>query len=109
MSFPFKSVKIGPFDIAVKNFATLEENEANLGTFSHCDHTIYKRDRYANVQQEAEVVLHEILHGIYQTMNVRPRDGEERTVHLMAIGMAMVIRDNPALMKWFMGALNGRT
>lgn len=96
---PFKSVRVGPFDVEIK---TLEgkERDNNLGTFCDTQLTISVRDTYRNPQQEAETFLHELMHAIYEVMGIKSKDGEERIISQMSLGMAMVIRDNPDLIGW---------
>lgn len=55
--------------------------------------------------QTAEKLLHEILHGCYDSWKIGPRWGEERTVTALAPALCAVLRDNPALVKWLQAAL----
>jgi hypothetical protein len=63
---------------------------------------------------EAEVLLHEVLHGIVFTFNIRPKmetmdercgrekgDVEEYLVTQLSTGLATVLRQNPKLVKYF--------
>ena len=96
---PVSTVRIGPHDIAIRVLKA-EERDANLGSFSSIQQSIGVREAYATPSQEAETLIHEILHAVYVIMDARPKDSEERLVGLMATGLAMVIRDNPELIEW---------
>lgn len=100
----FTSVRVGPFDVTIDHLEGKDRTDF-LGTFSSGNMTISLRDQYVSEQVRAETLLHEILHAVYQVFDVKPKDGEERTVHGLSIGLACVIRDNPDLMAWMMGAL----
>ena len=96
---PFKSVRVGPFDIKIKPLEG-EERDKCLGTFSETTLSISMRDIFETDQQEAEAFLHELLHGIYCVLGVKSKDQEERIISQMSIGMASVFRDNPQLIDW---------
>ena len=96
---PFKSIRVGPFDIALTQLEG-KSRDNNMGEFCDTQLTISMREHYNNPQQEAETLLHELLHAIYEVMGVRSKDGEERIISQMSLGMASVIRDNPTLIDW---------
>jgi hypothetical protein len=104
MTVPVKIVRVGPFDIQLVTL-TDKERDNNMGTFSDTSLTIALRETYSLKQQEAETLLHEILHAIYEIMGVKAKDTEERVVAQMSIGLAGVIRDNPELMTWLIKAM----
>src|SRR5690242_2885070 len=96
---PFKSVRIGPFDIKIK----LLEGEARdtcLGTFSDTTMSISLRDKFETQQQEAETFLHELLHAVFSVAGIHDKDSHERTVALLSTSLAGVFRDNPELIAW---------
>jgi len=96
---PFKSVRIGPFDVSITMLAG-EDRDKCFGMFSETQMSIMMRDTFANEQQEAETFLHELLHAIYCVFGVKPKDPEERLISQMSIGTASVFRDNPELIEW---------
>lgn len=51
---------------------------------------------------EAEVVLHEIMHGVFYTFNLRSKESftEEMIVETMSTGLATVFCQNPWLLKY---------
>lgn len=91
-----KSVRIGPFDF---RFVEMDETDgrAHYGSFSAETQEIRLRKTFASKAQWAETVLHEIFHGLWDAQSINAKEGEERIVRKMALGMAQVIRDNPAL------------
>ena len=96
---PFKSIRVGPFDLAIKTL-TGEDRDKCLGMFSETQMAILMRETFASEQQEAETLLHEILHAIYAVFGVKGKDPEERVISQMSIGMATVFHDNPKLIDW---------
>jgi hypothetical protein len=51
--------------------------------------------------EEADTVLHEILHAIlFQMAVLLPPDVEEQFVRSAATGLYAVLQDNPQLAKW---------
>ena len=96
---PFKSIRVGPFDVEITPLEG-KDRDNNLGTFCDTQLRISLREAYNNPQQEAETLLHELMHAIYEVMGIRSKDGEERIISQMSLGMAMVMRDNPDLMRW---------
>ena len=76
---PFKSVRIGPFDVSITMLAG-EDRDKCFGMFSETQMSIMMRDTFANEQQEAETFLHELLHAIYCVFGVKPKDPEERLI-----------------------------
>jgi hypothetical protein len=101
---PVKQIRVGPFVYAVK---PLPKDEA-ARTYGMHDGDLLEislRDKFASPAQAAETTIHEVLHALYQTMGLNDKDNEERTVGQLACGLAMVIRDNPALIKWIVASL----
>ena len=62
-------------------------------------------DQQPDVQ--AEVVLHEVIHALWETYGLPPRVDEEEVASVLAKGLAQVIRDNPALVTAVQAALEG--
>lgn len=96
---PFKSIRVGSYDVKVTPL-TVEESEKCLGVFHKNEMRMGLADKYATKQLEAQIVLHELLHAIYDVMGIHAKDGEERTVGQMSQGLAQVMRDNPKLIEW---------
>ena len=105
MTCPFKSVRVGPFDVAIDTL-TGEERDRCFGTFSETTLTILLREKFQNDQQMAETLLHELLHAIFCVGGVKPKDPEERIISQTSTVMASVIRDNPNLMRWLQEKLS---
>ena len=96
---PFKSIRVGSYDVKVTPL-TVEETEKCLGIFHKNEMRMGLADKYATKQMEAQIVLHELLHAIYEVMGIHAKDGEERIVAQVSQGLAQVIRDNPKLIEW---------
>lgn len=96
---PFKSIRVGSFDVKVTPL-TVEESEKCLGVFSKNDMRIGLQSKYPSQQMEAQILLHELMHAVYEVMGIHAKDGEERIVAQMSQGLAQVMRDNPKLIEW---------
>ncbi len=96
---PFKSIRVGPFDIAITQL-TGEERDKCLGMFSEHQMQIMVRETFASEQQEAETLLHEVIHSAFAVMGIQDKDPHERTVSALSVGLAQIIRDNPDLIDW---------
>ena len=58
------------------------------------------------VDTEAEVLLHEILHGVYYHKSLDIGDCEERVVNSLADGLIQVFKDNKGLFDYFKDRLD---
>jgi hypothetical protein len=56
-------------------------------------------------RRRGEILLHEILHGVADMMNLQLKEDEERIVRSMALGLAQVIRDNQKIFTEIVKAL----
>ena len=101
---PVKQIRVGPF---VYSVIPLPKDEAvkTYGMFDADAQKILLREKFSSPAQEAETVLHEVGHAIFEVMGLTDKDSEERTVAQFSCGLAMVIRDNPALIKWIVASL----
>ena len=97
---PFKSIRVGPFDIKIK-LMSKEDAAKHLGTFQADVMTICLNPKFENEQIEAETLLHEICHAIYYVFGIQAKkDDQERLVSLMSTGMATVFSANPRLLTY---------
>jgi hypothetical protein len=101
---PIKKIRVGPFDYKVMPMGKTDEltkfgeHDGNTQELRFCE-------TFASNARAAETTIHEVLHAIYEVMGIGDKDTEERTVLLMARGLAMLIRDNPSLIKWIVQSL----
>lgn len=51
--------------------------------------------------QMADVVLHEIIHGVYYAMGLKESSDEEKVAHRLATGLCTVFKSNPKFFKWW--------
>ncbi len=92
MKYP-KSIKIGYNDYAVV--------EVPAGNIPGCDGHIEHNPPQITVADDmlpgraANVLLHEIMHGIYDLHSM-----DEGSVNTFANGLCVVIRDNPGFAAW---------
>lgn len=57
--------------------------------------------------ETAELLIHEILHGIWDAQGLPAKVKEEDAVRQLAIGLVQVFRDNTELAKWIAKAARG--
>ena len=87
-----KNIRLGiyDFDLAVQEGLTGDEGQPLLGEIKYGQQTI--RVEYNQTQAAmAVVLLHEAIHGLYTNADL-PQN--ERTITLLAYGMAQFLRDN---------------
>lgn len=92
-------VKIGPYDMTVGPLDPTAAHQ-DFGQFCAITQTIRTLDTFSSPQLEAETTLHEILHAIWWAYQAKAKDGEERIVSCLGVGLAQFIRDNPAFTDW---------
>lgn len=94
------SIRVGPFDFAVKEWDHPEAyTRGRYGEMSTIDFTI-KIDRTIPPIKLADTVLHEVGHCIYWAYSLKDDDEEERLISTMATAWTQVWRDNPSLYRW---------
>lgn len=81
------------------------ENAGGLGQdrVGSCDnlHQIITVDGNQSLVEEADTVIHEVLHAIVYTMKLGfPIDEEEKFVSAIATGLIGVLQDNPEFAAW---------
>lgn len=86
--------------IGTHDFELLEMNKhdcaENYGLYYSAAQEIHLNPGM-NARRRGEVIIHEILHGIVDMMNMGLKDDEERIVRAFALGIAGTIRDNQKL------------
>ena len=105
------SIRIGPYDVPI-NFMPIGtvDAEKNFGSFHSESMEIRLRSVFASDQMVADTLLHECLHAIVSVhgMDIR-KDGEERTVTVLATSLSALIKFNPDLISYLQDALsNGK-
>lgn len=84
-------------------------NPPVLGFFSGNEQLIcVKKALEKKPPQQAEILLHEVLHGVAYHSNVFEgmRDKEEHVVDTLATGIILILKDNPDLIEYFKESLN---
>lgn len=101
------SIRIGTYDVAVaiEPFPVVDEDEV-LGSFDDASHLITIAAELPDAMRAANVLMHEINHAIFSGLALRDGDDEERICTAIANGWTQVLRDNPALGRRILAALN---
>lgn len=94
-----------------RTYAVVWENDSHLGTDnlgrtynSQCAITV-KNDQHPI--EEADTLLHEILHAIWYCMSIAEGGAdEEAVVRRMSSGLIQVFMDNPQLLNYFADVYN---
>lgn len=99
--FP-EQLKIGHFFYEVRPMDEVES--AVTGNLGYCDDGALQIAVADNIpdQMKVEVLLHEILHGLFETTSLRTDESlqEERVVTSLAKGLVALFIDNPGLIPW---------
>lgn len=100
MQFPEK-IKLGAHEVSVSEMSTEDcIGEQRSGMFAPTRLAIQVHVAKRPPSVVSETLIHELLHAIYYDRNIQDDDDEERTVTLMAGGLATLFRDNPHLVDW---------
>lgn len=100
-------IKIGGRRYAVSPMPVGDRAEL-LGRIDR-DHSTLVMNPNVSPDNQAETLLHEILHGVYFAYGLKPGADEETVVTAFGTGLMAVFVDNPTLYKTLMdAALRGR-
>lgn len=102
-----ESIRIGPFDFAVEEWPSQLASVAQR--YGECDriNNVIRVRTDAPPQRQAEVLLHEVLHAVWECGACDTAD-EEKLCSIFGMSLAQVWRDNPAFVAFMSDAL-GRT
>ena len=81
-------------------FLSKKENPDTLGGYEPDDHKIEIRSRL-KWEEEANTLLHELLHAIYHCYRIKDKSDEEVTVTTMSNGLMELMTRNPKLQEYF--------
>ncbi|UCR91162.1 hypothetical protein [Ralstonia phage RpT1] len=81
------------------------DDEGTYGITYYDSHLIQVRSGLAPIE-EADTVIHEVLHALIASMGLTVPD-EEPIVRALASGLTGVLADNPTLLKHLTGCLKG--
>lgn len=83
----------------------MEHSDIACGYF--LDHEgLIQIDHTIQPEQQADTLIHEVLHAIWRSRGLPDRATEEEAVNRLASGLATVLRDNPDLPLWLEQALH---
>ncbi len=103
MSYP-KQIKIGCYDWTVATVDDLRDKEDGTRLYGQCDPaslTIRLNSGIEREQIKAETLWHETLHALWSYFHLEEKESEENAIACLATGVAMVMRDNPSLKRYF--------
>lgn len=96
-----ETLKVAHLDYEIRWYDRTEEDREKR--YGYCDPNnveIGLSERLDN-PMKCETSIHEVLHAIWGVMNL-PKKHEEKIVTSLGIGLAMLARDNPEFMKWWL-------
>jgi hypothetical protein len=102
-NFP-EILRIGAMPVYVEFHDELADGD-RWGDFDCVKYRIRLDTTVPSSAKAIEVVIHEILHGIYRFADIKNGDDEERLVTTFSTWLAMVLVDNPRLVKWLVNAM----
>jgi hypothetical protein len=95
-------VHIGAFKYKIVD---LPDGSDEYGECDDAAHELRLARSFASDAQEAETILHEIFHGIWNQGALEDGDKEERIVYVLSIGLAQAMKQNKTLFRAILKAL----
>lgn len=105
------SIKVGAVDYTVVEFGTKEAAGEERNGFCDRLNALIRINTDRQPGLIAVTLVHEIMHAIawgWGIHNIKGKDGEEEMVWQLGQGWAAVLRDNPALLSYLAGVLQGK-
>ena len=99
-------IKIGPITYSVAEVKDLLNLERDTKANGHIDHDSNRIEveECLEIQRKYQVVLHEILHGLWVQYSLS--DASEGFIDNLSQGILALIRDNPNLIKGILNELD---
>lgn len=104
-----KSVKIGARVFELRYLSTFEEDLGDVFGVTMTTHDLIGIADHMALGKEAQVVVHEIFHGIAEVFGLTDDDKEEQMVNQMSLGWVAVMADNPDVVTYLGDALTWRS
>lgn len=100
-------IKIGHlnYSLTIEKDLVGSKGESLMGLHSYSTQIISLSDALASKEMVMDVLLHEILHGLWTLFNL-PTKNEEQVITCLAPAIVMVLKDNPELRKYMCKALS---
>jgi len=94
-----ESIKIGATDYEIKQLPAADSSHTagKCESFVPSPYIALSPDLVGGAA--VDTLIHEILHACWSFFNLPKKLKEERAVTVMASGLAMVLRDNPEILK----------
>ena len=94
-----KKVKILATEYEVEEDEQIDKYTRLLGQIEYTEQKI-KIDKNISEDLKREVLLHEILHGIFEKLNYEGINNDEQKVHSIASTMYLVLKENNLINVW---------
>ncbi len=94
-----KKVKILATEYDVEEVEQIDKYTRLLGQIEYTEQKI-KIDKNISEDLKREVLLHEILHGIFEKLNYEGINNDEQKVHSIASTMYLVLKENNLINVW---------
>jgi Zn-dependent peptidase ImmA (M78 family) len=108
-----KHEKLRPNSVRImgRNYVVIYEDKSLLGNgavgMCNAANCLISVMEEQHPVEEADTLLHEILHAIWHCMGIQEGSlDEERVVRMVASGLMTVMMDNPQLLKYFQAVQN---
>ena len=107
--FPDQPVKTGALDFHVRWMSEKEAEAREVYGECRIDTHVISIRRDLEPRKMAMIFAHEVFHAIFYSAFGTEEKGrkEEELVHAFSAGVAMIARDNPQLLKWWVSLLRG--
>lgn len=99
------SIRIGFQTFTVKEIRGGEKERSNYQGYSSFGRAYMAVARKPNTVDEANTLLHEVLHMCWSAMDIQDGDPEERTITKLTNSLCQIWRDNPDLLAYLNASL----
>lgn len=90
-----------------------KEDRGHDGSYDAKNHKIFIIDAGQNRVEDANTLIHECLHALWETQGLKEsagavanRDLEETVINALSNGLTQIFRDNPLIFPWLKERLN---
>lgn len=100
-----KKLKIGAYNydiVTLPDYITGDDDRKKWGLCSPSEQklTLANIEGMPSSEMLVGLLIHEVIHAIWNDRNLKPRETEENIVLAFEVGLVSLFRDNPGLLDW---------
>ncbi len=105
MISPFASIRVGPVDYEIRWYGNAEEGAFGYRGLVNHNLAIVWFNGEAPPTQMAVTFLHEVMHAVQTNGHLADEHKCEDCTEIASTGLTAFWRDNPEVMRWWMGLI----